>query len=85
MRLRCPYCNGKTVITHHQVVDKRVSFAYVTCTNHECGARSKIRISYAGTITPPASDLYTAMHEWFANLPEDEQKKIARQYQPALF
>ncbi|MDD5699028.1 MAG: hypothetical protein PHH77_10475 [Victivallaceae bacterium] len=85
MRIKCPYCQSKTIVTHHEEVDKRVSYVYVTCTNHDCHARSKIRISYAGTLTPPVSDLTAAMHEWFANLPEAEQKAIAKTYQPALF
>jgi hypothetical protein len=53
--------------------------------NHSCSARSVIRLSHAGTITPPADIQTDAMHEWFANLPEAEQKAIAKQYQPSLF
>lgn len=44
-----------------------------------------MRVSHAYTITPPAETLTNAMHEWFANLPEQEQKQIAKTYQPALF
>ncbi|MCK4983437.1 MAG: ogr/Delta-like zinc finger family protein [Victivallaceae bacterium] len=83
MRINCPHCQSKATVTHREKLSPRASNVYINCNNHKCGARSVIRISHAYTITPPAETMTAAMHEWFANLPEQEQ--IAKTYQPALF
>ena len=85
MRINCPHCQEKAIITHNVKISSRVSDIYITCRNLKCGARNVMRVSHAYTITPPAETLTAAMHEWFANLPEQEQKAIAKTYQPALF
>jgi hypothetical protein len=43
-----------------------------------------MRISHVYDLTPPASTLTDAMHEWFANLPDEEKRALAKQYQPSL-
>ncbi|MDD5597887.1 MAG: ogr/Delta-like zinc finger family protein [Victivallaceae bacterium] len=85
VRIYCPYCQTKMIITHPVRINNRVSDLYTVCPNVECGARCVMRLSHISDLTPPAPTLTAAMHEWFANLPEAEQKAIARTYQPALF
>lgn len=85
MRILCPHCGFKTVITNSKKIDARFRDIYINCISPHCSSRSVMRVSHVATITPPLADLGNALHEWFANLPETQQKTIAKTYQPALF
>lgn len=69
MRVNCPHCQTKMIITHPVRISKRVSDLYTSCPNIDCGARCIMRLSHISDLTPPAATLTAAMHEWFANLP----------------
>ena len=82
MKIECPHCQSRARITHHNKISKKMSDVYVNCTNHECGARSVMRISHAYDLTPPASTLTDAIHEILANMSDEERRNLVRQYAP---
>lgn len=84
MRVKCPHCHCKAIVTHRVPISAKSDDIYVNCPNPDCGARSVMRISHVYDLTPPAATLTDAMHEWFANLPDDEKRALAKQYQPSL-
>ena len=85
MRVKCPHCQKKAIITHRVNITPKMDDVYINCTNIDCAAHSVLRLSHTATLIPPASILTNAMHEWFANLPETEQRSISKRYQPSLF
>jgi len=82
MRLRCPYCHRRMVVSHSHEISARQTDVYANCTNPECHARSVFRISHVHDLTPPASTLLDALHEILANLPDQERRALVQQYAP---
>ncbi len=90
LRITCPYCRAKSVITAHTRPADKLEELYCDCTNRGCGARFVYRAYYAHTLTPPASTLLDSLAEQIANLPDAERRKLLATYgsspvQGALF
>ena len=56
MRIRCPHCQSKAIITHTVHVNNKVTEVYINCLGKDCGARDVMRIYHVATITPPESE-----------------------------
>lgn len=57
MRVTCPYCNQKALITSNNYLNdnKTIADLYCSCTNVQaCGATFVYVLSYKHTIKPPA-------------------------------
>lgn len=82
MKIPCPHCSARAIVTHHHRISPKIADIYINCTNIDCGARSIMRISHAADLTPPASTLTDALHEIIANLPDEERRDLVRKYAP---
>lgn len=84
MRIRCPHCQSKAVITHSVKVNATMTEYYVNCTGLHCGARSVMRLYHAYTLTPPESQLLNSLHEQIAQLPPGERRELFQPYLASL-
>ena len=82
MKIKCPHCEARAIITHHNRISRKSADVYLNCTSKDCGARSVMRISHAYDLTPPASTLTDALHEIIANMPDEERRDLVRKYAP---
>lgn len=85
MKIICPHCQGKAVISNTHRVSEKIVEHYVDCRNFDCGARTVFRTFYSHDITPPAETLTNALHEILANLPAAERASLLKQYAPPLY
>jgi Ogr/Delta-like zinc finger len=55
MRIRCPHCSKKAVITSTNVLNdaKTIHNLYCACSDSLCGATFVFCLSYGHTINPP--------------------------------
>ncbi|MPN57201.1 hypothetical protein SDC9_204895 [bioreactor metagenome] len=84
MRIDCPYCRQKAKITHRVIISAKMSEAYITCLNPECGARSVMRIAHSHTLTPPQSVLTNSLYEQLAELDPRARRKLFETFQEDL-
>ena len=82
MRINCPYCDHKAVVTSSRRLSRQVAEATCVCENDDCAARFVARITHAHTLTPPASTLTNSLYEQIANLPERDKAELLRTFQP---
>lgn len=80
MRIRCPYCQTKAIVTHTVKLSDHATEAYINCPNKDCGARTVMRISFAYVLTPPESTLLDSLHEQIANMNPDDRRKLLKIY-----
>ena len=75
MRVECPHCHQKSVITHsrHNGVSAEL---YCTCGNPECAARFVMQLSYSHDLTPPASQLLNSLYEQVAGMPTQDRRHL---------
>lgn len=80
MRVRCPYCQAKAIITHTIKVSNTVTEIYINCTGKECGARSVMKLSHYYTVAMPQSTLLDSLHEQIANLNPELRRQLLQMY-----
>lgn len=80
MRIRCPHCQAKAIITHSVKVSDKITEIYINCTGMECGARSVMRIYHAYTLTPPENTLLNSLHEQIAQMSPQARKELFQPY-----
>lgn len=81
MRIRCPHCKSKSIITHHTHPDGRIEEVYCDCTNPDCRARFVARLYYTETLIPPLSTLTDSLHEQLAHLDPQTRRELIAPYQ----
>lgn len=54
MRVSCPHCKSKALITSSNALSKQVKDLYCKCKNLQCGARFVFTLAFKEIINPPA-------------------------------
>ncbi|MDD4818132.1 MAG: ogr/Delta-like zinc finger family protein [Victivallaceae bacterium] len=82
MRVTCPHCGARAIVTHRKPINVRASEIYAVCTSEECAARFVLRLSYQYDVTPPVSLLTDSLYERIANLPPADRARIIAAFAP---
>lgn len=80
MRIRCPHCQNKAIITHTVHVNDKVTEVYINCLGKDCGARDVMRIYHVATITPPESEQMNSLQEQLAQMPANMRRALFQPY-----
>ncbi|MEA4863365.1 hypothetical protein SDC9_196642 [bioreactor metagenome] len=84
MKILCPHCRSKAIITHRKELSDKITEFYAECTSAECAARFVARVYYSHDITPPVGVLTNSLFEQAANLPEREKAELLRIIAPRM-
>ncbi|WP_176013070.1 ogr/Delta-like zinc finger family protein [Victivallis sp. Marseille-Q1083] len=82
MRITCPHCQSRALITHSSRLSRTVAEIYCVCKSDDCAARFVMRIAFSHDVTPPASTLTNSLYEQIANLPERDKAELLRTFAP---
>lgn len=63
MRINCPHCKSKAIITNSSPVTDKVKDLYANCTNPDCGARFVSVVEYKYDISPSKKKIKSAIEE----------------------
>lgn len=80
MRICCPHCGDRTIVTHSKKNSPFSTDVYCICRNDECAARFVMRIFHAHDLVPPRSTQLNALAEQIACLPDDERRELLKTY-----
>ncbi|MBQ4836794.1 ogr/Delta-like zinc finger family protein [Pseudoalteromonas luteoviolacea] len=74
MRVTCPHCGSKAIITSRENVADNVSELYCSCSNtKECGATFVTSLAFKHYLNPPRGDTAQLAASLIKNLPNNIQ------------
>ena len=77
MRVNCPNCESKAIITSRENQSAGVADLYCTCTNtKECGATFVTTIAFKHYLNPPSSDTARLAASLIRQLPKNKQLEL---------
>ena len=77
MRVNCPNCESKAIITSRENQSAGVADLYCTCTNtKECGATFVTTIAFKHFLNPPRKDTAQMAASLIKNLSKAEQLEL---------
>jgi len=77
MRVVCPHCSQKAVITSSNALSSQVKDLYCKCTNAEaCGASFVCTLGYKNTINPPIHTATQMAFELINRLSKEEKAAL---------
>ena len=77
MRVNCPNCESKAIITSRENQSAGVADLYCTCTNtKECGATFVTTIAFKHYINPPRKDTAQMAASLIKNIPKEIQLEL---------
>ncbi|MDK2597915.1 ogr/Delta-like zinc finger family protein [Pseudoalteromonas obscura] len=77
MRVYCPHCESKAVITSRQKLSTSVFDIYCSCTNvKECGATFVYVVAYKHDLNPPRGDVARLAAGVLKNIPKPMQIEL---------
>ncbi|MEZ7207168.1 ogr/Delta-like zinc finger family protein [Pseudoalteromonas sp. DY56-GL79] len=77
MRVNCPNCMNKAIITSRENQSSGVADLYCSCTNSkECGATFVTTIAFRHYLNPPRKDTASIAASLIKNLPKVEQLEL---------
>jgi len=77
MRIDCPHCTQKAVITSRNKLSNHVSDIYCACTNlPDCGASFVFTLSYKHQLNPPIKNTRQLAASLLQNLPISERQAL---------
>lgn len=80
MRILCPHCGTRAIVTHTKKNSKASTDVYCVCSNDQCAARVVMHIFHAYDIVPPRTTLYNSLAEQIANLSPSERRQLIDTY-----
>lgn len=78
MRVTCPYCSTKLLITKTEQLSAGVRRLYTVCTNSDCGATMVHLLSHSHDINPPRQTTLQIAAALIKALPESERRVLQR-------
>lgn len=79
MRVYCPCCEHKAVITSNNKFSNEVKDLYAKCLSPLCGAGFKMTLAVAGIIQPPINQTNSLLAELLTKMPQKERQEICSQ------
>ncbi|OCQ23361.1 transcriptional regulator [Pseudoalteromonas luteoviolacea] len=77
MRVTCPHCGSKAIITSRENVADNVSELYCSCSNtKECGATFVASLAFKHYLNPPRGDAAQLAAALLSNLPREKQLEL---------
>ena len=77
MRVNCPNCESKAIITSRENQSAGVADLYCTCTNtKECGATFVTTIAFKHYLNPPRKDTAQMAASLIKNIPKEIQLEL---------
>jgi hypothetical protein len=77
MRVVCPHCSKKAIITSSNAMSETVKDLYCQCTNtKDCGASFVFVLSYKHDLNPPVKTTLQIAASLINNLKPDQRKQL---------
>jgi cell division protein ZapA len=77
MRITCPTCHTKAVITSREQQSTHVSNLYCSCTNTKaCGHTFVATVSFSHTLNPPVKSTLELAASMLRNLPPAQRQQL---------
>ena len=76
MRILCPHCQQKAVITANNRLSSCVTDLYCRCDNPDCSAGFVMTVAHKHDTQPPINSLKTMLGQLLRSLPSDERQQL---------
>lgn len=78
MRISCPHCKSKAIITNSTVITDKVKDIYANCTSEDCGARFVAVVEYKYDISPSKKIIKSAIEELIFSLSPRDRLELKK-------
>lgn len=76
MRIDCPHCESKALITGHNRLAISVRDIYCTCINQSCGWRGVMTLSHKHDTHPPTSEHNSLLAAMLSNMNPSDRNAV---------
>jgi len=74
MRVTCPYCDNKSIISSSNILSSKVKDLYCTCTNKECSSSFVVTLAFKHVLSPPITTINEMALNMVNNMSLEEKK-----------
>ena len=82
MRILCPHCQKKSVITASNRLSHSVTDLYCRCNNETCQAGFVMTVAHKHDTQPPINDMKSMLAEMLRSLPLEDRQQLLAQSHP---
>ncbi|WBA86512.1 ogr/Delta-like zinc finger family protein [Endozoicomonas sp. GU-1] len=80
MRVLCPHCQNKSVITASNRLSPSVAELYCRCNNEECQAGFVMTVAHKHDTQPPINNMKEMLAQLLRAMPSDERNQLMAQF-----